>query len=298
MKLIIVYRKKEYPVEVNEKQTVLDFKKDLKKQFKLSVERQALKIDIEGKEPIRFDNDEKLMIYYFVFNYDLPQVKLRDLGPQIGYRTVFIFEYLGPLLIMLLLSYQPSFIYGQITSSMSAVAKRAVLCWELHYLKRLFETFFVHKFSRGTMPLTNLFKNCTYYWGFAFYVGYTLCSPLYTPPTNMKLVRIATMAMLICELINGAVHLQFRFMRGTDKTSRPMPTGFLFALVSCPNYTAEVCSWICFSTMTHSFPSILFTLCGFYQMTEWALKKHRNYIKVYGTAYKNLHRKAIVPFLL
>lgn len=46
----------------------------------------------------------------------------------------------------------------------------AVIAWTLHYAKRLFETFFVHKFSHGTMPLTNLFKNCTYYWGFALFV--------------------------------------------------------------------------------------------------------------------------------
>ena len=45
-----------------------------------------------------------------------------------------------------------------------------MIAWTLHYAKRLFETFFVHKFSHGTMPLTNLFKNCTYYWGFALFV--------------------------------------------------------------------------------------------------------------------------------
>lgn len=32
------------------------------------------------------------------------------------------------------------------------------------------------------MPLFNLFKNCSYYWGFAAFVSYFVNHPLYTPP--------------------------------------------------------------------------------------------------------------------
>jgi hypothetical protein len=34
----------------------------------------------------------------------------------------------------------------------------AMVCWTLHYAKRLLETLFVHRFSHATMPLSNLFK--------------------------------------------------------------------------------------------------------------------------------------------
>ena len=64
----------------------------------------------------------------------------------------------------------------------SWVAELGTACWCVHYAKRLLETLFVHRFSKGTMPLFNIFKNSGYYWGFAAYVAYFVCHPLYTPP--------------------------------------------------------------------------------------------------------------------
>jgi len=37
----------------------------------------------------------------------------KDLGPQIGWTTVFLAEYAGPLLIFLLFYIRPQVIYGQ-----------------------------------------------------------------------------------------------------------------------------------------------------------------------------------------
>ena len=98
-------------------------------------------------------------------------------------------------------------------------------------------------------------------------------------------------------------------------TSNPF-TG-LFSLVSCPNYTYEIGAWVAFTIMTQCIPGNfyqflknsfiryatnflfvvagLFTLAGAYQMTVWALGKHRNYRKEFKDYPR---RKAIFPFIL
>lgn len=62
----------------------------------------------------------------------------------------------------------------------------AAACWSIHYAKRLLETVFVHRFSHATMPLLNLFKNCSYYWGFTAYVAYHVNHPLFTSPCMLQ----------------------------------------------------------------------------------------------------------------
>jgi hypothetical protein len=51
------------------------------------------------------------------------------------------------------------------------------------------------------MPIFNLFKNCTYYWGFAAFVSYFVNHPLYTAPAEMQSVVCLVLAML-CQLGN------------------------------------------------------------------------------------------------
>ena len=169
-------------------------------------------------------------------------------------------------------------------------------CWIAHFLKREFETLFVHKFSRPTMPLMNLFKNSMYYWAFAAIVGLVLCSPDYTPTANPLQVQIGLAIFVLCELLNGVVHLQLAMMRpkeGSDK--REPPSGGLFGLCSCPNYFFEVMSWVGFSIMTSIPFAWAFTAVGFLQMWQWANGKHRGYVK---QDPKLKRRAAIVPFLL
>ncbi|EPY35432.1 enoyl reductase [Angomonas deanei] len=132
---------------------------------------------------------------------------------------------------------RPSFIYGaSITKEYGYAQKVFISLFAAHFIKRELETVFVHKFSRPTMPLRNIFKNSIYYWSFAAFIGYILCHPDYTEPSATQ-VNIGAVAMVINELLNFAVHYQLSTMRkGDGDTARNVPEGPLFSLVSCPNY--------------------------------------------------------------
>ncbi|XP_078573646.1 very-long-chain enoyl-CoA reductase-like isoform X2 [Branchiostoma floridae x Branchiostoma japonicum] len=279
--------------------TVLDLKKWIYKQFpRYYPARQSLRLEPKGRNL----SDEET-----VRSLDLRvgdrKLYLRDLGPQIGWKTVFLCEYSGPIAAYLLFYLRPAFIYGVTKAKTHPVVHIAFACWTFHYVKRVLETQFVHRFSHGTMPIRNLFKNCSYYWGFAAFVSYYINHPLYTPPAYGDLqVYSALAGFVINELGNLSIHLAFMNMRppGTKTRSIPYPTGnpftSLFSLVSCPNYTYEVGSWVCFTIMTQCFPALLFTVAGFYQMTVWAIGKHRNYLKEFSNYPRS--RKPIIPFLL
>nr|XP_023022267.1 probable very-long-chain enoyl-CoA reductase art-1 [Leptinotarsa decemlineata] len=119
---------------------------------------------------------------------------------------------------------------------------------------------------------------------------------------NNQLNTIRNYLFQICEIGNLATHILLRNLRPPGSTVRkiPRPDGFplnkMFDLVSCPNYTYEVGSWIGFTLLTSCIPAGLFTIAGFYQMAVWALGKHRNYKKEFPDYPKG--RKAIVPFIL
>lgn len=299
---------------------------------RIDVYRQGLKFQKGEKvnpktgntEPVweRLQNFGKTLRDYLVTSET--ELLIKDIGPQFSYRGVFFWEYFGPIAIVAFLATRPSFIYGEGASEkpLSDVAMLGAIAWVLHYAKREFETFFVHKFSRPTMPLSNLFKNCTYYWGFAAAIGYVLCHPDYTPQSE-RVAHIAAGVMLVSELLNGVVHWQLANMRpkvragkslrsshtfrsylcsfrsmscalqeGSDK--RLPPSGGFFDLVSCPNYTFEVMSWIAFAFLTNIAVVWCFVLLGLAQMAQWALQKHRGY----KAQQPGLRRAAIIPFLL
>ncbi|XP_015910218.1 probable very-long-chain enoyl-CoA reductase art-1 [Parasteatoda tepidariorum] len=279
--------------------TVYDVKKEIHKlKKKLHPSRQALKLDQRGK----FLNDG-LTLDSVEFKGQ-KQLYLKDLGPQIGWKTVFLLEYAGPLVLYVLTYCRPAILYGADASKkMHPVIHIAVVCWVIHYSKRLLETLFVHRFSHATMPFGNLFKNCSYYWLFGLYIGYYCNHPLYTPPSYGDVQIYGALAtFIIAELGNLSIHLALRNLRppGTTERKIPVPTGnpltSLFNFVSCPNYTYEYLAWLSFTLMTQTLPAGLFTLAGLYQMSVWALGKHRNYKKEFPNYPRG--RKAIIPFLL
>jgi len=226
----------------------------------------------------------------------------KDLGPQIGWGTVFLAEYAGPLFVYLLFYFMPSVFYSDVRPTPKpAVVDYACYAHTFHYAKRILETLFIHRFSHATMPIMNLFKNCTYYWGFAAYMSYYINHPLYTAASDSQILY-GLIAFAICELGNFSIHvLQMNLRPAGSKVRKiPYPDGnpftLLFNLVSCPNYTYEIGAWLSFGIMTSCAPVLIFMFCGAAQMTVWAQGKHRRYRKEFKDYPRG--RSAIFPFLI
>lgn len=260
-------------------------------------ERIALKADLRGKTL-----SDSVLVSSLELNKGL---YFKDLGPQIGWSTVFLCEYAGPLFCYLISYVRPTILYGPsaATAPYHYAVNFAAICWTFHYVKRILETIFVHRFSHATMPIMNLFKNCTYYWGFAFYVGYFINHPLYTPAYFKDLqIYAGLIAFVVAELGNFSIHIALRNLRPPGSTARKIPRAtsnpftYLFNLVSCPNYTYEIAAWVAFSVMTQASPALLFTAAGGIQMILWALGKHRNYLKEFPDYPRG--RKSIIPFII
>jgi len=287
--------------DVTNEQTVGSVKREVyAKLLYLSPERQALRTEPKGKP---LPDEETLG------ELSLPgvgaQLYLRDLGKQVGWKTVFVMEYFGPLVIYLFFFLRPVCIYGEGAKREPtySVVKLACACWTAHYLKRILETLYVHRFSKATMPLMNLFKNCGYYFGFTAFIAYFINHPLYMPP-SFGTVQIAAgcIGFLVAEIGNYSIHAALRDLRppGTRERKIPMPNGNpltnMFNLVSCPNYTYEALAWFSFSVMTQCAPALIFTGVGLYQMSVWAIGKHNAYKKEFHNYPKS--RRAILPFVL
>lgn len=284
-------------IQVSPNKTVSQIKTDIARlNSKFIIERQAIRAELKGKTLKDSATLSSLGIQAGSKLY------VKDLGPQIGWKTVFLAEYAGPLLAYLLLFQRPWIFYGNAPDKpMSQTAYIACVCWSIHYIKRLLETIFVHRFSHATMPLRNLFKNCSYYWLFAMYVAYYVNHPEYTEPNTLQ-VYVGLAGFALAEAGNLSIHISLRNLRPAGTTTRkiPKPTGNpftkLFDFVSCPNYFYEVMAWLSFALMTQCVAALLFALAGMYQMTIWALGKHSNYKKEF-LSYPR-HRKAIIPFVI
>jgi hypothetical protein len=59
-----------------------------------------------------------------------------------------------------------------------------------------------------------------------------------------------------------------------------IPSGFLFNIVTCANYTTEIYQWLGFNVATQTVSGYFFLVVATSIMTNWALAKHRRLKKV------------------
>ncbi|KAA8648755.1 trans-2-enoyl-CoA reductase (NADPH) TSC13 [Aspergillus tanneri] len=226
---------------------------------------------------------------------EMSVIHVKDLGPQISWRTVFIIEYLGPLLIPALFLFPlRSLIYFNFDGPLPDPSDtQLLLCGLLsvHFLKREYETIFIHRFSNATMPARNIFKNSAHYWILAgFNIAYWVFRPDAAASTSQPspaLLYSGLALFVFGELANLNAHLVLRDLRRPGTTERGIPSGLGFSLVTCPNYLFEVIAWLGVYLVSGLSWSVLFFITvGAAQMASWAKKKERRYRKEFGDKYK------------
>ncbi|KAG2447625.1 hypothetical protein HYH02_007543 [Chlamydomonas schloesseri] len=273
-------------LDVNPDSTVAELKKKfygLKKTYYPARQRFALPVKPgETRGQVLSDDSKRLSDYGLA---DGGKLEFKDLGPQIGYSTVFFWEYFGPLVVYPLFFFLPQYLYPGTKlpaggPQHALVQKLACGYWCFHYAKRIVETFTVHKFGHATMPIFNLFKNCGYYWGYAAYVSYFVNHPLYTAPNQTVSVACLAVAGLM-QLGNLWSHLILAGLRKPGEKDYKIPKGGLFNFVTCANYTFEIWGWLLFSVSVQSIPAYLFAATGAAQMTQWAIAKHNRLRKLF-----------------
>lgn len=166
-----------------------------------------------------------------------------------------------------------------------------------HYLKREFESVFIHRFSNSTMPFQRIFYNCTYYWGFGgIFIGYFLFHPLYTDYEMPVACHFGILGFyLLAQFMNFRTHLILRNLRKPGTKDRGIPEGCGFGYVSCANYLWEILAWTIFALYSKCITSLFFLALMLFTLQDWAMQRHRRYKKEFEKYPKN--RKALIPFV-
>ena len=227
-------------------------------------------------------------------------IVFKDLGPQVSYKAVFFFEYLGPLLAYLPFYFLRKEIYGGIFGIKNAgrpLAEAQTLAMYFHtahYAKRILETFFVHKFSHATMPIFNLVRNCGYYWTFGAFMSYFINHPDYTPVGRTQMLAGFAFSAVM-QLSNLRCHIILANLRKDGDKGYVIPSGFLFNYVTCANYATEIYQWLGFNIATQTVMGYTFMCCGAAQMMQWAIAKHARLRKLFdGKGGKPKFRRAFI----
>lgn len=165
-------------------------------------------------------------------------------GPQISWKTVFLIEYIGPIIIhALTLLARPLLYSTRPLPALSASQHLTAFMIIAHFLKREYETLYIHKFSNATMPFFNVYKNSAHYWGLA---GVNIAYWVYAPNAWAArvegvtgLVWVGLVCYLVGEAANLNAHIVLANLRSPGGTERGIPQGLGFGLVTCPVRSIE-----------------------------------------------------------
>ena len=205
-------------------------------------------------------------------------------GPVISGRYNMLLIYTPALLL------NTTYLYG-LTSGSTFFLLTITLT--LHFLKRVLETLFLHKYSTKVNPNVGAFIG-VYYAVISWIILY-FHKLAEIETVNVMGVSTGILLFTVGEVGNFYHHVLLAKLRDGNKQEYNIPRGGLFSLVTCPHYLFELIAWLgiaiisqevhCFLVLT----SMTSYLTGrSVSQTKWA----QNYINDYPKEIKN-----IVPFI-
>ncbi|KAK4688735.1 hypothetical protein P7C73_g1385, partial [Tremellales sp. Uapishka_1] len=255
----------------------------------------------DGK-PLALTDESKTLADYGVG--EKAQLRLKDLGKQVGYRVLYMWEYIGVIFINPLFLKYSHLLWGSFEMSTLQLTVRNLLL--VHFIKRELESAFVHRFSRASVPLSFVFRNCLYYWGVCgFLIGLTLYRPAYSAPAlkgsildNPVWLGFWSTFILIAEALNFNTHMHQRSLRTPPGHPRKYPTGFGFGSIVCANYFYEILVVVGLVFMTGGdFGMVVFLAIAVYFMQLWAGQKYARYKKEFDNKVFPGKRWKVIPFI-
>ena len=299
-----------FSVEINESDIVFDLKKYVfaKIEGKIPIEQIEVYFfkderDLESK--VALDNNS---LNVFEFYPDLKKVKtvyIKDKGKQVNIVLVNLIEYTFPMVFILI------FIYFKGVHNLNVIQKYSIFMIFFHFLKRDFESFYVHIHSKQMEFYMMVLEFVYYIVYFGIFCGFNLIfEESENDNNNVNNIKskyiwndkrhyTCLMIFIISEICNFQCHLILRKLRidNFNKNSKEIkiPKGNLFRFVYKANYFWEICVWfsIAFFIQLKSFYG--FAILGGIIMAIWAVEKKRKFDDKFG---KNIIKKAIIPFIL
>ena len=292
IKSLIKNTYEKFTIEITESDIVYDLKKSIfsKIEGKISLDEIEIFFFLDEKNfesKIILDNNCLNIIEFY------PEIKNKKLylnkkQKQMNKINVNLIEYSIPMILIII------FVYFKGICNLNIIQKYSILMIFFHFLKRDFESFFIHIHSNSI----DFFLMLIEFFYYIFYFGIFCCFNLIFDNKNKILNKKRIFCLIlffISEICNFHCHLILRNLRIFNNNEIKIPKGNLFKFVYKANYFWEILIWfsIAFFNNLKSFYS--FAILGSFVMIFWAMEEKKKFDEKFG---KNLIKKAIFPFIL